>query len=102
MISIFTFALVTNRIVSFVFLGFISFPALKEFFSIIPTRRVDRSVFFGRTYHSYTILLGRIAWYGMFIIFIPVYALLFIPFRLVLEQQTEWISSNLPGRFNGD
>lgn len=90
MIGIFTFALITNRIVSFIFLGFISFLALKEFFSIIPTRRVDRRVLF---WAYLTIPLqfywAGIAWYGMFIIFIPVYMFLFIPFRLVLSQQTE-------------
>lgn len=90
MIGIFTFAMITNRIVSFTFLAFVSFLALKEFFSIIPTRRVDRRVLF---WAYLTIPLqfywAGIAWYGMFIIFIPVYMFLFIPFRLVLSQQTE-------------
>ncbi|MBX3708222.1 MAG: phosphatidate cytidylyltransferase [Gammaproteobacteria bacterium] len=90
MIGIFTFALLTHRIVSYIFLGFISFLALKEYFSIIPTRRVDRSVLFW-AYITIPIqfYLAGIAWYGMFIIFIPVYMFLFIPFRLVLSQQTE-------------
>jgi len=90
MIGIFTFALLTNRTVSYFFLGFISFLALKEYFSIIPTRRVDRSVLFW-AYATIPIqfYLAGIAWYGMFIIFIPVYMFLFIPFRLVLSQQTE-------------
>lgn len=90
MIGIFTFALVINRTISFVFLGFISFLALKEFFSIIPTRRVDRSVLFW-AYLTIPIQFywAATSWYGMFIIFIPVYMFLFIPFRLVLSQKTE-------------
>lgn len=90
MLSIFTFALVTNRIVSLCFLAFVSFLALKEFFSIIPTRRVDRRVLFW-AYIAIPLQFywAGIGWYGMFIIFIPVYMFLFIPFRLLLTRQTE-------------
>lgn len=90
MISIFTVALVTNRIVSLVFLGFISFLALKEFFSIIPTRRADRRVLFW-AYVAIPIQFywAHINWFGMFIIFIPVYMFLFTPFRLLLVQKTD-------------
>lgn len=90
MLGIFTFALITNRVISFLFLGFISFLALKEFFSIIPTRRVDRNVLFW-VYLTIPVqfYLAYIGWYGLFIIFIPVYMFLFIPFRLVLTQKTE-------------
>lgn len=90
MISIFTVALVTNRIVSLVFLGFISFLALKEFFSIIPTRRADRRILFW-AYIAIPIQFywAHINWFGMFIIFIPVYMFLFMPFRLLLVQKTD-------------
>lgn len=90
MLGIFTVAFVTNRMTSFIFLGFVSFLALKEFFSIIPTRRVDRRVLFW-AYLSIPIQYywAGIGWFGMFIIFIPVYMFLFIPFRLLLTQETE-------------
>lgn len=90
MLGIFTIALVTNRIVSFIFLGFVSFLALKEFFSIISTRRADRRVLFW-AYLSIPIQFywAAIGWFSMFIIFIPVYMFLFIPFRLLLSQQTK-------------
>ena len=90
MLGIFTIAFVTNRLVSLFFLGFLSFLALKEYFSIIPTRRADRRVLFW-AYLAIPIQFywAHINWFGMFIIFIPVYMFLFIPFRLLLTQKTE-------------
>lgn len=90
MLSIFTIALVTNRIISFVFLGLVSFLSLKEFFSIISTRRADRRVLFW-AYLSIPIQFycAAINYYGLFITFIPVFMFLFIPFRLLLNQQTD-------------
>ena len=90
MLGIFSFAILTNRIVSFIFLGFVSYLALKEYFSIIPTRRADRRVLFW-AYLSIPIqfYFAAIGWFGMFIIFIPIYMFLFIPFRLLLTQKTD-------------
>ncbi len=89
-IAIFTFAMLAERVVSLTFLGFVSFLALKEYFSMIPTRRADRRVLFW----AYLAIPAQyywagIDWYGMFIIFIPVYAFLFIPARMVLTQKAE-------------
>lgn len=90
MLAIFTIALLTSRVVSLVFLGFVSFLALKECFSIISTRRVDRRVLFW-AYLAVPIQFYWVAkgWFGMFIIFIPVYMFLFIPFRLILSKETD-------------
>jgi phosphatidate cytidylyltransferase len=67
-----------------------SFLALKEYFSMIPTRRADRRVLFW-AYLAVPVQYYWAAteWYGMFIIFIPVYMFLLIAMRLVLTQQTE-------------
>lgn len=70
--------------------GLVSFLALKEYFSLIPTRRSDRRVLFW-AYVSiplqyYWVAIG---WYGMFIIFIPVYLFLLVPLRKVLIGETE-------------
>ena len=72
------------------FFGFVSFLALKEFFSILPTRQADRNVLFW-AYLSiplqyYWVSIG---WYGMFIIFIPIYMFLFIPMRMVLKGEVD-------------
>lgn len=72
-----------------VFWAFISYLALKEYFTIIPTRTVDRRVLFW-AYIAIPIQYYWIAthWYGMFTIFIPVYVFLFLPFRMVTLGET--------------
>lgn len=71
-------------------LGFVSFLALKEFFSLIPSRRADRRALFW-AYLSIPFQYYWVSqeWYGMFIIFIPVYLSLFIAARLVMIGETE-------------
>jgi len=89
MATAFAVAISLGRIVSLVFFAFISFLALKEFLSVIPTRRADRRVLFW-AYLAIPLQYwwtGR-EWYGMFIIFIPVYVFLFLPTRMVLIGET--------------
>ncbi len=73
-----------------VFFAFISFLALKEFLSIVPTRQADRQVVFW-AYLCIPLQYYWVssAWYGMFIIFIPVYMFLLIPMRMVLKGETD-------------
>lgn len=87
--ALFATALVLNRTASLFFFGFVSFLALKEYLSLIPTRRSDRRVLFW-AYLTIPLQYTWIAmnWYGMFIIFIPVYAFLFLPMRMVLIGET--------------
>jgi phosphatidate cytidylyltransferase len=74
---------------SLIFLAFVSFLALKEYLSLIPTRRADRRVLFWAYLaipaQFYWVATG---WYGMFIIFIPVYLFLLLPMRMVLIGET--------------
>ena len=90
MIGIFGLALVMGPLVTVLLFAMLSFIALKEYFSMTPTRLVDRKVLFW-AYLTIPIQYYWIAtgWYGMFIIFIPVYAFLFIPFRMVLAGETK-------------
>jgi phosphatidate cytidylyltransferase len=90
MAGVFTFAMVVDRAVSIFFFAFISFLALKEFFSLIPTRRADRRVLFW-AYLSIPLQYYwvYIEWYGVFIIFIPVYMFLLLPTRMVMIGETE-------------
>lgn len=85
MVAVFTLAMVLSRNVSLVFFAFLSFLALKEYLSLIPTRRADRSVLFWAyaAIPCQYFLVGY-EWYGMFIIFIPVYIFLLLPLRMVL------------------
>ncbi|WP_404309180.1 phosphatidate cytidylyltransferase [Neorhodopirellula lusitana] len=72
------------------FFAFVSFLSLKEFFSLIPSRRADRRVMFW-AYAAIPMQYYWIAsnWYGMFIIFIPIYLFLFLPTRMILIGETK-------------
>lgn len=84
MITIFAVAIVLERTAAIVFLAFVSFLALKEYFSLIPTRRTDRRVIFW-AYLSVPLQYFWVYqyWYGMFIVFIPVWIFLFLPLRMI-------------------
>lgn len=70
--------------------GFVSFLALKEFYSLIPSRRADRrAIFLAYLSIPFQYYWIHLEWYGMFIIFIPVYLMLLIPARLVITGETE-------------
>ncbi|MCG3200578.1 MAG: hypothetical protein NFCOHLIN_00434 [Gammaproteobacteria bacterium] len=89
-ILVFCAAVAFDRTVSVWVLGFVSFLAFKEFLSLIPTRRADHRVLFW-AYLAIPIQYYWVAtaWYGMFIIFIPVYAFLFLAMRMVLIGETQ-------------
>ncbi len=85
-----TVILALGKTAAIVTLGFISFLALKEYFTLIPTRKVDRRVLlWAYLCVPLQFYWVHIEWYGLFIIFIPVYALLFIAFRLMLAGETQ-------------
>ncbi|WP_428625044.1 phosphatidate cytidylyltransferase, partial [Sedimenticola sp.] len=71
MVGLFSAAVLLGPIAATWLLGFISLLALKEYLSLIPTRRSDRRVLF---WAYLTIPLqyywAATGWYGMFIIFI--------------------------------
>ncbi len=89
MAAVFALAMILSRNVTLVFFALVSFLALKEYLSLIPTRRVDRSILLW-AYLAIPVqyLWIGMEWYGMFIIFIPVYIFLFIPMRMVLSGET--------------
>lgn len=90
MIGLIFGALIWGRVPTIVLFAFISFLALKEFLSIVPTRLVDRrAVFWAYVAIPLQYYFVSIAWYGVFIIFVPVYVFLFIPARLVLIGDTQ-------------
>lgn len=90
MIGAFTLAMLLNRTVAIVFLAFISYLALKEYLSLIPTRRIDRAVLlFAYLAIPLQFYWAARDWYGMFIVFIPVWAFLFFPALMALRGETE-------------
>lgn len=84
-IIIFTLAMISPLWLAIVLLALMSFLALKEYLTLIPTRDSDRMpllwLFIAIPLNYF---FAGIGWYGMFIIFIPVYAFLFLPARMVL------------------
>lgn len=82
-------ALAFNRTVAVVVMCLVSFMAFKEFLSIAPTRRTDNAVLL-LAYLAIPIQYFWVgmSWYGMFIIFIPVYVFLLLPMRMVLIGET--------------
>src|SRR5699024_1457905 len=85
MAIIFTVAILINHNVSLIFLAFLCFLAFKEYLSLIPTNRAHRKLLF---WASFAILILffwiYLGWYGIFIIFIPVYMFLFLPIQMIL------------------
>ncbi|CAD2081531.1 phosphatidate cytidylyltransferase [Jeotgalicoccus coquinae] len=90
MFIIFTFALVIHSTISLIFMALLCFLALKEYFSLIPFNRAHRLVLFW-AYMTIPIqfLLIYLGWYGMFIVFIPVYMFLLIPIQAIIVGETK-------------
>ena len=90
MVAVFSLALLLNRTGAIALFGLVSFIAFKEFLSLIPTRRADRRVLFW-AYLAIPIQYLWVAqdWYGMFLIFIPVYLFLGLALRMVIDGVTE-------------
>jgi phosphatidate cytidylyltransferase len=88
-VAMFAVALLSCE-VSLIFFAFVSFLALKEYLSLIPTRRVDRQVllwaYFAIVAQYYWIYIN---WYIMALIFVPVYMFLFLPMRMVILGETQ-------------
>lgn len=90
MVGVFGGALLLHRTALIALLAFVSFLALKEYLSVIPTRRADRRVLFW-AYLSIPVQYAFVYFenYGMFIIFVPVYMFLFLPMVMTLIGETQ-------------
>ena len=90
MALVFFAALAFHPRIAIVFFGLLSFWALKEYFTLLPTRRADhRALLWSYLAVPIQYVLAAVPWYGMFIIFIPVYMFLLLPLRLALIGVTE-------------
>ncbi|HWP44570.1 MAG TPA: phosphatidate cytidylyltransferase, partial [Blastocatellia bacterium] len=89
MAGLFFAAISFSNPVSLVFFAFLSFWAVKEYITLLKTRPADHHglvlTFLAIPIQYYWIAIG---WYGMFIIFIPVFVFLSLPVRLVLSKET--------------
>ena len=89
-VILFTVAFSFNKVFAFFFLAFINYLALKEFFSLIQTRRADRRVllwaYLAIPIQFYFIYIG---WIVMFYLLVPLYMFLLIPVRMVMIGDNE-------------
>lgn len=81
MCAVFGLALLTAGIGSIVLFGLISFFALREFVTVTSSKRSDHRALFWMFFLITPLQYWLVAdeWYGLFAIFIPVYAFLFLP-----------------------
>src|SRR5207253_1774271 len=90
MCAVFAVALLTRGPGAVLLFALASFLALREFVTLAPTARGDHRtllwVFFLLTPLQYALVWAR--WYGLFSIFIPVYAFLLVPTRNALAGET--------------
>ena len=94
-IGFFTVGAMLHTTMAMFFFGFLSYLALKEYFTLIPSRQTDRRVMF----YAYLSIIPQyyfagIGWYGMFIIWIPVFLFLLLPFKQVLIGETKGFLEN--------
>ena len=91
MAAVFGTTLVLGPVFTTVLFACLSFLAMREFITLNKTERADHEVLFWAFFvitPLHYFLVG-IRWYGLFTIFIPVYAFAFIPFRRVLSGETK-------------
>ena len=99
MIAVFMLAVATHRLVSFGFLGFLCFAALREYYSLMPMEETaeskvlsfkDRlSVLITYLAIPLVVYVAYIEWYAFFIIVAPVYLFLLLPIVFVVQNRTE-------------
>ncbi len=85
MAAVFFAAIAVDQRLSLLFFALLSFWALKEYVTLLPTRRADhRGLLWSFLAVPIQYFWAAIHWYGMFIIFIPVYMFLLLPLQLML------------------
>lgn len=100
-IILFSLALLSPTWLALTFFALLSFMALKEFLTLVPSRHSDRMpllwIFIAIPINYWLIGIG---WYGMFVVFIPVYVFLFLPARMVKKSNLWTISGTACLSFN--
>jgi phosphatidate cytidylyltransferase len=83
MVGVFGAALAAGRVGVIVLFALVSFLALREVLTLTPTRRADHRALFWTFFVVVPVQYGLVYadWYGLYSIFIPVYAFLFLSVR---------------------
>jgi phosphatidate cytidylyltransferase len=95
MSAIFFASIAVSSVVSIAFFAFMSYWAMKEYVTLLPTRPADhRALFLAFLAIPVQYYWVAIGWYGMFIIFIPVYMFLFLPIRQFLSRELKGFTNS--------
>jgi phosphatidate cytidylyltransferase len=91
MIALFSAALVFGRVVTVGFFAMLSFLALREYFSLTPTRRGDHIALFASFFVVIPLQywLVAIGWYGLFAVLVPVYVFVALPAIAAMAGEVE-------------
>ncbi len=91
MTAIFAVAVASGRIGSLILFGIISFLAMREYMTLVPTRRGDHRTLFWSFFVIMPLqyYLVGIQWYVLFAIMIPVLACIYIPPSIAIAGDTE-------------
>lgn len=89
-IVLFSLVILSPNWLALICFALVSFFALKEFLTLIPSRQSDRIpqqwMYMVIPVNYWLIGMG---WYGLFVVFIPVYVFLFLPVRMVITGDTQ-------------
>jgi phosphatidate cytidylyltransferase len=90
MVTLMALALVFGQTGAVVLFGLCSFAALREFLTLTDTRRADHLALAAAFFVVLPVQYGLVAidWYGLYSIFIPVYAFLLLPIISALRGDT--------------
>ena len=91
MVAVFAVAVLVGPIGSIVLFTLVSFLALREYFGVSATLHADHRVLLWLVFVVLpaNYLLVAVKWYGLFAIFIPVYAFIWLQIRAALSGVTE-------------
>jgi phosphatidate cytidylyltransferase len=91
MVAVFLLAVTTGPIGSVLLFALVSFLALREYFALSPTLRSDHHVLLWLIFvilpMNYFLVASK--WYGFFVMFIPVYAFIWLQIRAAIAGATE-------------
>ena len=90
MCVLFGFSILVGPIAALVLFGIISFLAMREYMTLVPTRRGDHLALFWSFFVIMPLqyYLVGVQWYGFFAILIPVLAFIFVPTMIAIEGDT--------------
>jgi phosphatidate cytidylyltransferase len=90
MCVLFAFSILVGPIGALVLFGIISFLAMREYMTLVPTRRGDHLALFWSFFVIMPLqyYLVGVQWYGFFAILIPVLAFIFVPTMIAIEGDT--------------